>query len=143
VAARIFEALREGGRFVAELGGKGNVRAIHAALEDAIRGSGRAPVPESSLLYFPSVAEYARVLEDAGLEVSYAILFDRPTLLADGEQGLRNWIAMFADRFIAVVPENEREPILARVEQQLRPRLYYDGAWHADYRRLRVVAKKS
>lgn len=141
-AACIHEALREGGRFVAEFGGKGNVGAIHGALHDAIQAAGYRPIEETSLLYFPSIGEYAGVLEDAGLPVTYAILFDRPTRLSAGEAGVRTWITMFADRFLAVVPEADREAVLRTVEDRLRPTLYRDGAWHADYRRLRVVAWK-
>ena len=37
--------------------------------------------------YFPGIAEYATLLEGCGLEVRYALLFDRPTPLDDGETG--------------------------------------------------------
>jgi trans-aconitate methyltransferase len=142
VAARVCDALKPGGRFVAELGGKGNVRAIYGALANAVRAAGHVPVPESSFLYFPSVGEYARVLEEARLRVTYAMHFDRPTRLEGEGQGLRDWIAMFADRFLEVVPEAQREAVLEEVEHNLRPQLHHAGAWHADYVRLRVVAVK-
>jgi trans-aconitate methyltransferase len=141
VAARVFEALKPGGRFVAEMGGKGNVHGIHSAITRAVRKAGHMAVAESSLLYFPSLGEYARVLENAGLRVTYAVHFDRPTRLEGGEQGLRTWIRMFADRFLSAVPDEEKqEDVLREVETELRPRLYHTGAWHADYVRLRVTA---
>jgi trans-aconitate methyltransferase len=140
VAARVRDALKPGARFVAELGGKGNVHGIHSALARAIRAAGHPAVSESSLLYFPSLGEYARVLESSGFRVTYAVHFDRPTRLEGGEEGLRHWIAMFADWSIRVVPEDTREEVLRTVETQLRPQLYHGGAWHADYVRLRVVA---
>jgi trans-aconitate 2-methyltransferase len=140
VAACVHAALRPGGRFVAELGGKGNVQGIHGALAEAIRAAGLTPLEESALLYFPSVAEYARVLEDAGFRVTYATHFDRPIRLDGGAHGLRTWIAMFADRFLAVVPEDRRDAVLVQVEDRLHATLYHDDAWHADYVRLRVVA---
>jgi trans-aconitate methyltransferase len=142
VAVRVRDALSPGGRFVAEMGGKGNVHGIHSALARAVRRAGQVPVAESSLLYFPSLGEYARVLENAGLRVTYAVHFDRPTRLEGGEQGLRNWVRMFADRFIAVVPEPARETVLQEVENELRSKLYHSAAWHADYVRLRVTAVK-
>jgi trans-aconitate 2-methyltransferase len=69
-------------------------------------------------------------------------LFDRPTALADREAGLRNWIAMFASDYLAKVPLDKREVFLERVEKLLRPELFKDGQWRADYRRLRFVAYK-
>lgn len=130
-------ALKAGGRFVAEFGGRGNVRAIAAALDTAARALALEPAP--SPWYFPSVGEYATLLEQGGLEVTFAQLFDRPTPL-DGEHGLRDWVAMFAGGQLRAVPEGRRAEFLSRVEEELRPVLYHDGTWSADYRRLRVVA---
>jgi hypothetical protein len=91
--------------------------------------------------YFPSVAEYAGLLERGGLEVTYAALFDRPTAL-EGEQGLRRWVEMFATALFDAVPVETRAEFLHTVEDRLRPPLYRDGTWFADYRRLRVVANR-
>jgi hypothetical protein len=129
--------LKPGGRFVAEFGGKGNVRAIVGALADTAQEFGCGPV--ENLWYFPSVAEYATLLERRGLEVLYATLFDRWTPL-EGEHGLRNWIAMFANDVVGRAPADRREAFLTRLEERLRPVLHRDGTWQADYRRLRVMA---
>jgi trans-aconitate methyltransferase len=137
VATRVSAALRPGGRFVAEFGGRGNVRAVVAALRAAAARLGLPPW--ESGWYFPSVAEYAAVLEATGLEVGLATLFDRRTPL-EGESGLRDWIAMFAGEALAAVPASRREEFLFAVEDAARPDLYRGGVWEADYRRLRVVA---
>lgn len=125
------KALKPGGRLVAELGGRGNVNAILSALQQA---SGRENL---SPWYFPSVGEYAAVLEKAGLEVVYASLFDRPTPL--GEAGIAGWLAMFGQRFFADLSTAEWQGIVTAVEAAV-PQLYQAGEWIADYRRLRVVA---
>ncbi|MCI0457063.1 MAG: methyltransferase domain-containing protein [Gemmataceae bacterium] len=132
-------ALKPGGRFVAELGGKGNVTAISAALERACSEVGCGPFV--SPWYFPSVAEYACLLERGGLEVTFAALFDRPTAL-EGEEAMRNWVRMFAGSVLERVPAEKREEFLRRVEEQSRPVLYRDGTWFADHRRLRVAASR-
>lgn len=133
-------ALRPGGRFVAELGGTGDVqtlvRAIVAAADDA-----GYDVREHDPWYFPSVGEYATLLEDHDLEVTYATLFDRPTRL-EGEEGLRDWLSMFAGSFLEPIPEREREAVIRGVEDRLRPELYENGEWVADYRRLRVIVRR-
>jgi len=55
---------------------------------------------------------------------------------------LRNWIRMFGGTFIKDVPEKDRQEFLCFVESETRSTLFHDGAWVADYRRLRVVALK-
>ena len=117
----IAASLKPGGRFVAEFGGKGNVASVQAAL---------AETDIQNPWYFPSVGEYASLLEKCGLQVTQAILFDRPTAL-EGEDGMEDWIRMYCGPHLA-------QDIAAR----LRPILYRDGVWTVDYRRLRIVARK-
>jgi trans-aconitate methyltransferase len=139
VLESVHDTLRPGGRFVAELGGVGNVEAFAEAIRAECTSRG---YDVESPWYFPSVGEYAPRLEEHGFEVRYATLFDRPTELDDGESGLRNWIGMFAEGFLESVTGEEREAILAGVEDALREGYYRegDGTWIAPYRRLRFVA---
>ena len=136
----IGKLLRPGGRFVAELGGKGNTN-------EFVKAVGRAwqklalPGPPPHPWYYPSVAEYAALLEKNGFAVTYAILFDRPTPLDDGERGLRNWLEMFGASFTEALPDTKRGRLKEEIEEQLRPILFLDGHWVMDYRRLRIVAK--
>jgi trans-aconitate methyltransferase len=139
--AGIAKALKPGGRFVAEFGGKGNVGELLAAIERAwakLGLPGVAPQP----WYYPSVAEYAGLLEQHGLEVRYAILFERPTPLEDGERGLRNWLELFGPMILEQFSVEQRQTALAAVEQEARAALLRDGHWVMDYRRLRLVARK-
>jgi trans-aconitate methyltransferase len=119
VAAALAAVLKPGGRFVAEMGGKGNIAAIDGAIHTKIRN------------YYPSVSEYSAVLERNGFEVTFMTLFDRPTPLEGGENGLREWLQTFRG-------DNTRP--VEEVEAELRPRLFHDGRWVADYRRLRFIA---
>jgi trans-aconitate methyltransferase len=135
-------ALRPGGRFVAELGGKGNIRAMQAAFDQALAELGAAKQGEVNPWYYPSIGEYTSLAEKNGLEVRFVTLFDRPTELADGPAGLRNWVAMFGGDYLAKAGPENREDFLQKVEQVLRPKLFRDRKWWADYRRLRLVAMK-
>jgi trans-aconitate 2-methyltransferase len=139
----IFKALRTGGRFVAELGGRKNIRAMQDAFDAALVELDAAQPGEVQPWYYPSVSEYATLLEKHGFEVRMITLFDRPTGLADGPAGLRNWIVMFGGDYLAKAGEPKREEFLRLVENKLRPKLFRDGQWWADYRRLRLVAFKS
>jgi trans-aconitate methyltransferase len=138
----VWRALRPGGRFVAEFGGRRNIRAMQEAFDLALAELGAAKAGEVNPWYYPSVGEYSMLAERNGFEVRSVTLFDRPTGLADGAAGMRNWIAMFGGDYLAKAGEARRERFLGRVEEILRPKLFRDGQWWADYRRLRLVAYK-
>ncbi|MEG3864087.1 class I SAM-dependent methyltransferase [Microcoleus sp. herbarium12] len=136
------KALKPGGRFVAEFGGKGNVGAIARALLNVLSEIGSSEPESLNPWYFPGVGEYALLLENHGFEVSYAVLFDRQTLLEEGSAGMVNWIEMFAGDFLSGLSPFVRSRALVAVADLLRPTLYCDAGWTVDYRRLRVVAVK-
>jgi trans-aconitate methyltransferase len=137
VAQGIARSLKPGGRFVAEMGGYGNVATIVASLQAASKEMGLGDV--QTPWYFPTVGQYASLLEGEGLAVSYAVLFDRPSPLK-GEEGLRKWVEGFGSHFLMKVLPEQRSYFLERVEHYARPKLYRDEHWIGDYRRLRVVA---
>ncbi len=133
-------ALKLGGRLVAEFGGKGNVATITMAVEQSLWEL--AHVRADFGWYFPSIGTYASLLEQHGFIVRSAALFDRPTLLSEGDAGLRNWIAMFGERvFTGIAPELKQQ-VLKRAEELTRTQLFKGGHWFADYKRLRIVAYK-
>jgi trans-aconitate methyltransferase len=142
VARCVWEALKPGGRFVAEFGGRGNIEAIRSALAKAIQTEGEQVSFEPFARYYPTIGEYATLLEAQGFRVTFASHFDRPTKLDEGEKGLRNWLFTFTDNIIQSLPVNKREDVIADVEQSLKPVLFRDGCWFADYRRIRIVAIK-
>lgn len=142
VVAGIARSLRPGGRFVAEFGGKGNTAQFLAAASRAwtragFRGAMRNP------WFYPSLSEYAALLEHHGFEVTHAVLFDRPTPLDDSERGLRNWIKMFGDAFLQGVPATQRDQFVAEIEREARPTMFRDSQWIMDYRRLRIAATRA
>lgn len=142
VVACIWRALKPDGRFVAEFGGKGNVKAIIDAIYSAVEALLCPPKQELNPWYFPSLGEYSALLEDHGFLVTYAALVDRLTPLESGEKGLRLWLDMFGGDFMIDVPEEKRGDVIRYIETRLRPDLYREGTWFADYKRIRVVAVK-
>jgi trans-aconitate methyltransferase len=142
VHASVARALKPGGRFVAEMGGKGNVRTLLTALDRALTEEG---VPSEQIPHpwsFFSIPEYSAMLERAGFEVTFMHLFDRPTPLDDCPNGAADWVRMFGDDFLAPVRPERHAYVLARVNELAAPALLHDGRWIADYRRLRFVAVK-
>jgi trans-aconitate methyltransferase len=139
VAAGVARALRPGGRFVAEFGGARNVQSVRDAMqaELAARGIEGYATPA---WFFPSVPQYARVLEQAGLFVHSLVWFERPTRL-DGACGLADWLELFCLPLLRALGERRAE-VVQGVEQRCRAQLFTDDAWWLDYTRLRVVASK-
>ncbi|MCX6215742.1 methyltransferase domain-containing protein [Spirosoma sp.] len=140
VLSAAFNALKPSGRFVAELGGQGNVVRILNALAKALNELGM-PQPVNPN-FFPSVGQYTTMLETAGFSVTLAQFFDRDTPLTDPETGLSDWIAMFRGDVLAALSDHDRQTVLANVNNQLRPTNFRDGYWFADYKRLRFIAVK-
>lgn len=140
VIDRVAQALKPGGRFVVEMGGKGNIARVVTALDAVFAERGLAA---RNPWYFPSAASYAALLEERGFEIRFLTTFERWNRLEHPERGLREWIEMFAGAWLEQVPERERNSFFSSLESRLRPQLWCDGAWFADYRRLRVVAVKS
>jgi trans-aconitate methyltransferase len=140
VARCVAASLKPGGRFVAEMGGKGNIRHIEHAIESIARRYLGDALP-AKRTYYPGLGEYASLLEEQGLEVRNAVLFDRPTPL-EGESGMENWIRQFKPYYFEALPPEQAKKAIHEVVEELRPIAFREGCWTADYRRLRFVAVK-
>jgi trans-aconitate methyltransferase len=130
-------ALRAGGRFVAEFGGKGNIATIMFAL-GAVFG---AEADRRCPWFYPGIGEYAPLLERHRLEVREASLFYRPTPV-EGEDGMENWLRMFCGGYFEGLGAERTKEKIGEIVALLRPDGYRDGVWTLDYRRLRVAAVK-
>jgi len=138
VIAGVRRALRPGGRFVAEMGGKGNIAAIRAALAAVLEKRGLR-LSALRAQFFPTAKEYARLLRRGGFRVDSITLFERPTVLPTGIEG---WLDTFAEGTFAHLPEPERAAAKTEVIELLRPVLCdHAGRWTADYVRLRFAAR--
>ena len=142
--AAIHRALRPGGRFVAELGGQGNIAAIRTALSALTAPLGL----DAELLansFYPSVPHYTQLLQQAGFHVQSIDLIPRPTPLPGGPEGLTLWLQTFRNALLAPLPKATRTQLLADASNLLRPILTdpLTGHWTADYVRLRLSATRS
>ncbi len=137
VVSGVWRALKPGGRFVAEMGGKGNVATILSALDEA---ASRRGVAVEHPWFFPSVEAYRGLLEAPGFQVHTMVLIPRPTPLPGD---LAAWLQTFAQTHTHALPESQRAEFIDEVVNALRPTLCDErGNWHADYVRLRFAASK-
>lgn len=133
-------ALKENGRFVAELGGKGNIAALLRAMQEVFEENaefGEFHMP----WFFPSVKEYKGLLEQAGFHVKYIELIARPTPL---KSGVEKWLEIFAAGIINHLSREQKTTFLRSVKGKLLSVLYTEqNGWVADYVRLRFEATKT
>lgn len=137
----IFRSLKKGGRFVFEMGGKGNNANILHALKQAFISEKLEPGMPREQYYFPSVAEQCALLEQVGFTVSDVCFFKRPTRL-EGEQGMKHWMEQFCGFFFRGLTELQKEKITNQTVDSLRQSNYINGEWIADYVRLKIKAIK-
>ena len=134
----IHASLAKGGQLVFEMGGYGNNMLIHRELSKAFNRRGlKYRIP----FYFPTIGEYAAMIEKEGMLVTYAILFDRPTAL-NGDEGMNDWIRMFIRTPFKDVDKETENEIINETAENLRNDLFKNGTWYSDYVRLRMKAIK-
>jgi SAM-dependent methyltransferase len=132
----VSRALRDGGRFVAELGGHGNVAAIEVAIRCVLAARS---LPPRTPRFYPTADEYRARLEAHGFAVSEIALIPRPTPLPTG---IRGWLDIFERSTLERVGA-ARDEVVRDIEEVLRPSLCDGrGRWTADYVRLRFRAVK-
>lgn len=134
----IYHNLMSGGELVCEFGGSGCAEAVHETLEQCFSERG---LVYRRVFYFPTIGQYAPMLEKAGFKIEYAALFDRPTP-QNGPDGLANWIRMFVKKPFEGMEKEWKEEIISDAVSRLRDRLYQDGTWIVDYVRIQFRAVK-
>ncbi len=137
---QVHRVLRPGGRFVAEMGGHGNIAAIRVAFSAVLERNGFGD-REGDANYYPTPEEFTRRLELHGFTMARMALIPRPTRLEKG--GMTGWLRTFRRGALESLPEDARARIVEDTAGLLAPVLRdSEGNWTADYVRLRFEAKK-
>jgi SAM-dependent methyltransferase len=138
VLAGVRRALKPGGRFVAEMGGHGNIAAIRVALLAALERHG-IEANEHTQNYFFTAESYRERLRQQGFRVEQIAIIPRPTPLP--ETGMRGWLETFRRGLLAQLSPQTREEVIEDAIHLLEAALLDDrGQWVADYVRLRFRA---
>lgn len=137
--SEVRRVLKPGGRFVAEMGGHGNIAAIRTALVAVLARHGFSG-GEDNVNYYPTAQAYTRRLEHHGFKVERIALIPRPTPLPD--TGMAAWLNTFRRGVLETLPEAMRPTVVDETVALLEPALRdEDGNWSADYVRLRFIAR--
>jgi len=136
--AGVHRALKPAGRFVAEMGGHGNVAAILVAFMAVLEKHGYAGL-EAGVNYYPTPQSYTARLERHGFQVQEIQLIPRPTPLP---AGMASWLTTFRTGVLESIPEPHRQAVIDETVALLKPVLCDEqGNWVADYVRLRFIAQ--
>ena len=139
VVKGVANSLKPRGRFVGEFGGKGNVQAIRSALHEGLRSRNIDPWTVDPWNY-PSTEEFTALLDRFDFSVNVVELIPRPTKLPGD---ITSWLEIFAQPFTRSLEVAKRQEFVEEVQVKLKPKLKKsDGAWYADYVRLRFKATR-
>lgn len=130
--------LKPNGVLVAEFGAAGNIQTIIDGVSDQLAKLGseyRSP------FYFPTEDEYRDLLQRHGFQEVDIDVFDRPTSLKNGREGLRHFVAQFFASDLEPLTPEQQATLFDQLDDALAPKLWHGDHWEADYRRLRVRAQ--
>ncbi|KAL4883812.1 S-adenosyl-L-methionine-dependent methyltransferase [Aspergillus karnatakaensis] len=143
----VHACLKQGGTFVFEMGGHGNVGEVNTALMYSLLRHG-VPIEKIREVYpwfFPSIPWMTSALEGIGFKVIKIEMEHRPTLLTSTVNGgLAGWVRLMGASFLeALAPEQREEAVkeVCDVLQNVVTRKE-DGSQWLQYVRLRGVAEK-
>ncbi len=94
---------------------------MHSALESIFHEMG---LKCRMMFYFPSIGEYANIIDAHGLKTDYAVLFDRPTPQKTAD-GLIDWIRMFSKTPFEGLSEEMKEDIFNECRARLEGKLFH------------------
>ena len=138
--ARIFAALKPGGRFVGEFGGFGCCAGTVVAATAVLKRRG-IDIADVNPWYYPTEDEYRGVLEKAGFAVDRVELCPLPTDLGTG--GMAAFVDTFCENFFRPLKSEDRSTAQAEVIDLVRPALCdRAGTWTMDFVRIRFAAHR-
>ena len=138
VLKSVSKALKKGGRFVVEMGCKGNVETIENAIFEIAE---KHNLKAKKCWFFPTPEEEKESLERYGLKVKRMTSFSRPTLLPTGIKG---WLQTFSAPAFVNIPKEMQEKLIDEIAEKVENELEKNenGQILADYVRLRFEAVK-
>ncbi len=142
VISSVWNALKPGGRFVAEFYGHGTAEEIILALQEVMSSHNYSfDINEDFPWYLPTQEEYCNLLINQGFEVT-----DQSSFAEEKPLEIYVNISVWLE-YIGFNPESlgsiNKEAIFAEVQNQVRSQLFKNSTWFVNYQHIRIVARKS
>lgn len=138
VISSVWNALKPGGRFVAEFYGHGTAEEIILALQEVMSSHNYSfDINEDFPWYLPTQEEYCNLLINQEFEVTYQSIFPVKMPFVD----ICSWLEQIlfnTERFKHI----NKEAIFAKVQNQVRSQLFKNSKSFVNYKHIRIVARK-
>ena len=145
VISSVWNALKPGGRFVAEFYGHGTAEEIILAIQEVMSSHNYSfDINEDFPWYLPTQEQYCKLLTSQGFTVIVNKIFPKKLDL-DDEVDIRSWtgnLLLKIQRFGDMDDEN-RQKIFKEVENQVRSQLFDGSRWFVNHQHIRIVAIKT
>lgn len=143
----IHAGLKQGGKFVFEMGGYGNVAEVTTALMYALvrQGVSIEKVREVYPWFFASETWMTNTLEGIGFKLIKMETEYRPTLLTSSANGgLAGWVRLMGANFLDILSPDKREEAVQEICEVLQTGVTRaeDGSQWLGYVRLSGIAEK-
>ncbi|KAK9238361.1 S-adenosyl-L-methionine-dependent methyltransferase [Lipomyces kononenkoae] len=149
----VYDILPQGGQFVVECGGHGNIGEILVALVSVVKSAWAKKGVDKTYAdikaklwpwYFATNDEIEEWLKAAGFKIELLEREYRPTTLNNGELGMKGWFDTFGFTFLEGLTEEEKHASIAEAVELLRGAdwLEHGGKWVVGYVRCRFKAIK-
>ena len=142
VVMRVFNALKPGGRFVAAMGGVGNVISVRQAVAEILEERNINFFERESCVY-PTPDEQRERLENAGFNVTKCELRTRSSTMSSTD--IREWfnVCWHFDKILFDLSVSDRNEIVSSMVERLNSNLCdTDGKWTVEGVLLHFVALK-
>eukprot|EP00210_Caulerpa_lentillifera_P009048 g8635.t1 len=137
VVSNVFNALKEGGRFVAAFCGKGTGESFTSPLLSILKRHGLMDTPP---LYLPPKEEYAALLQLEGLELKHISLLPREIVIPGGPRMVLDFYTL---GWLQGLDDAKKEQIYNEFERVIdRKRIDEKGGYAADVMELALLARK-
>jgi trans-aconitate 2-methyltransferase len=142
VISSVWNALRPGGRFVAEFYGHGTAKEIILALQEVMSSRNYSfDINEDFPWYLPTQEQYCKLLTSQGFTVIVNKIFPKKLDLHDGVD-IRSWLEQIPFN-TEMFNHINKEAIFAEVQDQVSCQLFENDQWFVNYQHIRIVARKS
>lgn len=142
VISSVWNALKPGGRFVAEFYGHGTAKEIILALQEVMSPQNSSfDINKDFPWYLPTQEEYCNLLTSQGFTEIVNEIFPKKLDLEYGVD-IRSWLEQIPFN-TEMFNHINKEAIFKNVQKKVSDQLFRNDKWFVNYQHIRIVARKS
>lgn len=142
VISSVWNALKPGGRFVAEFYGHGTAEEIILALQQVMSDRNYSfDIKKDFPWYLPTQEEYCNLLKSQGFTEIVNEIFPKKLDLEYGVD-IRSWLEQIPFN-TEMFNHINKEAIFENIQKKVSDQLFRNDKWFVNYQHIRIVARKS